>query len=253
MDVTPKEINEKQFRDAWRGYNQEEVDDFLDQIAEAVDNTQRDSESLRERNLELEQALSGTREAEEMLKKTLVTAQRAAEEAIAKAKEKADQLVAEAEKRAAGAHEAARKIIEDAESDAKRRTIDIEKQAQERRRDLDDAISHLSAFQSELQEKLRTFLEMQQEALEALVTDEPPSATGRSGNGNAAASDLPRATTGRARSHMTTAQSEPAETARVVHVDAVIDEAEFDDSDFDPDPAPVARRGVKGLFFREEG
>ena len=57
MDVTPKDINEKQFSDAWRGYNQEEVDDFLDRVAEAVETTQRESEALRERNLELEQAL----------------------------------------------------------------------------------------------------------------------------------------------------------------------------------------------------
>src|ERR671917_43557 len=112
MDVTPKDINEKQFRDAWRGYNQEEVDDFLDKVAEAVDNTQRENHSLRARNLELEQALSTTREA----KKTLVTAQRAAEEAISKAKAKAKQLVDEAEKRASGANEEARKIIEEAES-----------------------------------------------------------------------------------------------------------------------------------------
>jgi cell division initiation protein len=240
MDVTPKGINEKQFRDAWRGYNQEEVDDFLDQIAEAVDAAQRDNEMLRERNLELEQALSGTREAEEMLKKTLVTAQRAAEEAIAKAKEKADQLVAEAEKRAAGANESARKIIDEAESEARRRTIDIEKQAVERRHDLDDAISHLSSFQSELQEKLRTFLEMQKEALEALVTDESSTTATPVGNGNVSASRFTTSEPSRDIYETGPAESEPIEEARVVHVDAV-DEA-----------APTARRGVKGLFFREE-
>src|SRR5918997_1856979 len=141
MELTPRDIHEKQFRDAWRGYNQEEVDDFLDKVAEAVDNTQRENHSLRARNLELEQALSTTREAEEMLKKTLVTAQRAAEEAISKAKAKAKQLVDEAEKRASGANEEARRIIEEAESNAKRRTLDIECMGQNRRQELDAAIA----------------------------------------------------------------------------------------------------------------
>ena len=240
MDVTPKDINEKQFRDAWRGYNQEEVDDFLDRVAEAVETTQRENEALRGRNLELEQALSTTREAEEMLKKTLVTAQRAAEEAIAKAKAKAEQLVSEAEARARGANEEARKIIEAAESDANRKTIEIEAEAKERRRDLDAAIGRLSAYQSELQLKLRTFLEEQKKDLDALTESEPPSAAGK-GNG-----------AGHPMSTHSVRRKEPAPPgkgpARVVHVDSAEDPGEIEAG-----VAPANRRGVRGLFFKEEG
>ncbi|MDQ4143894.1 MAG: DivIVA domain-containing protein [Actinomycetota bacterium] len=241
MDVTPKDINEKQFRDAWRGYNQEEVDDFLDTVAEVLDNTQRENQGLRARNLELEQALSTTREAEEMLKKTLVTAQRAAEEAIAKAKAKAKQLVDEAEKRASGANEEARRIIEDAESNAKRKTLDIERMAQNRRQELDAAIARLSAYQSELQAKLRLFLEEQQKNLDALVGTEPPSASGPRKNGSPPSA--PR------KGALPQDGGEADPTSRIVHVDRGPG-AEV--VDFDAEAAPGKRGGVRGLFFREE-
>ncbi len=96
MDLTARDIHEKQFHDAWRGYNQEEVDDFLDKVAEVVDLLQRENVAVLGRVRELEQALTTSRETEEMLKKTLVSAQQAAEEAIAKAQKKADAMVAEA-------------------------------------------------------------------------------------------------------------------------------------------------------------
>jgi cell division initiation protein len=49
MELGAKEIKEKQFRDAWRGYNQDDVDDFLDRVAEAMDALQREIAALRER------------------------------------------------------------------------------------------------------------------------------------------------------------------------------------------------------------
>src|SRR5918997_4154202 len=103
MELSARDIHEKQFHDAWRGYNQEEVDDFLDRVAEVVDVMRRENVAFHNRVRELEQALTTSRETEEMLKKTLVSAQQAAEEAIAKAKEKASALLADAQERAARA------------------------------------------------------------------------------------------------------------------------------------------------------
>lgn len=251
MDVTPKDVNEKQFRDAWRGYNQEEVDDFLDRVAEAVDNTQRENEELRGRNIELEQSLSSTREAEEMLKKTLVTAQRAAEEAIAKANAKADQIVKEAESRARGANEEARNITEEAEAEANRRTLEIERNSKERRRELDTAIGRLSAYQSELQHKLGAFLEEQKRSLDAMTADEPPSASGGQANGTGA---KPSRHAGREPVRETDI-SHPDDydkgPAHIVHVDNPEGTSEHE---LHPEAEPAAhRRGVRGLFFREEG
>lgn len=157
MELGPRDVNDKQFNDAWRGYNQEEVDDFLDRVAEALDRLQRENGSLRARITELDQAVSASRNTEEMLKKTLVTAQRAAEEAIATAKAKAEQVIGEAEKRAA-----------QAEAEASRRNQEAERVHSERKRELDLQIDRLKAYQTDLKQKLKGFLEQQLRSLDSL-------------------------------------------------------------------------------------
>ncbi|MDQ3986948.1 MAG: DivIVA domain-containing protein [Actinomycetota bacterium] len=237
MDVTPREINEKQFRDAWRGYNQEEVDDFLDRVAESLDRITQENESTRRRNHELEQALATTRDTEEMLKKTLVTAQRAAEEAIAKAKSKAEQLVEDAEKRALGANEKARRIIDAAEEEAHRKRLEEERKGEAKRRELDAAITRMSAYQSDLQRKLRTFLEEQKLALDALVESDPAP----SGHRNEPSSRSMDADPADPLSD----NGADSATARVVNVDEQVPSDEDDET-------VGHRRGVRGLFFRDE-
>ncbi len=236
MNVTAREINEKQFRDAWRGYNQEEVDNFLDKVSETLEAVQRENSSLRDRNHALEQSVATSREAEEMLKKTLVTAQRAAEEAIGKAKAKAEQLVAEAERRARGANEEARKIIEKAEDDARRKALEVEQEGEARRHELDVIIEKLSSYQSELQSKLRSFLTDQQRNLDELENTESPSVGRR---------PPPPPANGR---NVDPAASPENSTAKVVHVDSKGPEKE---------PAQegtgTSRRSVRSLFTREEG
>lgn len=165
MEPTAREIHEKQFHDAWRGYNQEEVDDFLDRIAASYERLQRENAALQKRIGELDQAVAASRDTEDMLKKTLVTAQRAAEEAIATAKAKADQLIGEAEERSKRAH-----------AEADRKNAELEQQHANRRRDLDLEIDRLKAFESELRQKLKAFLEHQQRALDGLGTAEAPRA-----------------------------------------------------------------------------
>lgn len=239
MEITPRVINEKQFRDAWRGYDQEEVDDFLDLVAETLETTQQENTALRGRNVELEQALATTKDTEEMLKKTLVTAQRAAEEAIAKAKVKAQQLVTEAEKRARGANQEARKIIESAEEDARRARQEEERKGEAKRRELDAAIGRLSSYQSDLQEKLRNFLVEQQDALEKLAAQEPPSAGGSNGKPRNGSGSLKAAA--------------PPMPNKVVQPagDRVLNVSEPENGE--PEHSGVGhRRGVRGLFFREE-
>ena len=157
MDLTARDVQEKQFHDAWRGYNQEEVDDFLDRVAEALDRVGRENASLRQRIGELDQAVSASRNTEEMLKKTLVTAQRAAEEAIATAKAKAEQLINEAEERSRRAAD-----------DVNRRSAEAERDHANKRRELDDSLNRLKAFEGELKLRLKTFLDQQQRALDQL-------------------------------------------------------------------------------------
>jgi len=157
MELEASHIHEKQFHDAWRGYNQEEVDDFLDEVAEVVDRLHRENRSLRQRVSELDETVATSRNAEAMLKKTLVSAQQAAEEAIAVAKRKAEQLIREAEERARRAAE-----------ESSRRSAETEREHATRKRSLDADIERLRAFEADLRARLKAFLEQQQRMLEEL-------------------------------------------------------------------------------------
>jgi cell division initiation protein len=162
MELEASDIHEKQFNDAWRGYNQEEVDDFLDEVAETVDRLQRENRSLRQRVAELDETVATSRNAEAMLKKTLVSAQQAAEEAIAVAKRKAEQLIREAEERARRAAE-----------ESSRRSAETEREHATRKRTLDADIDRLRAFEGDLKARLKGFLEQQQRALDDLEDPSP--------------------------------------------------------------------------------
>jgi cell division initiation protein len=239
MELAARDIHEKQFHDAWRGYNQEEVDDFLDRVAEAFDFTSRENAALHRRVNELEQALTTSRETEEMLKKTLVSAQQAAEEAIAKAKDKASALLADAEERAARANEETRQKLANVDAEIKRRALEADREHQARRRDMDATIERLRSFESELKRRLSAFLEQQTRALGALtqveaaerqVTPRPPAPAEANGG-----ESRPGAVSAGARG-----EAGDEGDDRTVRL---------------PEEAEVAppRRGVRGLFTRDEG
>ncbi len=179
MQLTPSDVQDQQFHDAWRGYNQEEVDDFLDRVAETIEQLARENQSMRQRVKELDEKVVSSRHTEDMLKQTLITAQKAAEEAIATAKSKADELIAEAERRSKLAGEEARQRITTAEKEQQTRFASgereqqtrlaaIEKQHADKRKELEESLSKLQAFEAELRLRLKSFLDQQQKALTAM-------------------------------------------------------------------------------------
>lgn len=242
MELTARDIHEKQFHDAWRGYNQEEVDDFLDRVAEAFDFTSRENAALHRRVNELEQALTTSRETEEMLKKTLVSAQQAAEEAIAKAKEKASALLADAQERAARANEDTRQKLANVDAEIKRRALEADREHQMRRRDMDATIERLRAFEAELKRRLGAFLDQQTRALGVLTEAGAPASE--------------RQVTPRPPAP---AEANGGDSSRPGAVSARSLEGIEDDGDNrtvrlpeEADTAPP-RRGVRSLFNRDEG
>ena len=109
MDLTPKLLTEgTDFQQVRRGYDPDEVDDFLERVAAAVSRLQG---QLVEANRRAEIAESnaaragGQGEAEgpvvEEMQRTLILAQRTADAAVREAREEADSLVAAARREAA--------------------------------------------------------------------------------------------------------------------------------------------------------
>ncbi len=117
MEITGKVLREVEFRDRLRGYDFEEVDEFLEQVAVAIDSMQAELSAHRE---SLQLAESRVQKAESLIKelesrpiasdskkiddegirKTLMLAQRTADMAIAEAKAEADELVTTAKSEA---------------------------------------------------------------------------------------------------------------------------------------------------------
>jgi len=87
--LTPLEIHNKEFRRVFRGYSEQEVDSFLDQVVEEFEGMIRENERLQ---AEIQQY----RHLEETLKQTLVVAQEAAEELKSNARKEAELILKEA-------------------------------------------------------------------------------------------------------------------------------------------------------------
>src|SRR3954452_1845337 len=137
MDVSPRELRDIDIREGFRGYNRDDVDELLERAAGTI-------EALNERVRRLTEQVStaestpapastagGSRETEEMLHRTLLLAQRAADEAVAEAQFKARQILDDAESKS-------RTMVSEAETTARR-------QAETERRRLESEVLELGA------------------------------------------------------------------------------------------------------------
>lgn len=129
MAITIKDIHEKEFTKQVRGYNTDEVDDFLDELADQMEAMIKENRELSAQIEELKNAAPAPAPApapepapqaapqaaaaplmdepqyfknlETTLRETLINAQRLADETVAEARKKANTLLASAEEQAA--------------------------------------------------------------------------------------------------------------------------------------------------------
>ncbi len=86
------DIHNKDFKRSFRGYNEDEIDDFLDQVVNDYEKLFRDNDRLKE---ELERARKDNEQyhqLEQNLKDTLLVAQKTAEEVTSSARQNAEEL-----------------------------------------------------------------------------------------------------------------------------------------------------------------
>ena len=96
MRVTPLDILQRQFRESRKGYEQDEVRAFLDQVRETLEEVLRENQRLREEGLRKDADIAQMRDAESDLKQTLTLARRVAEDMERGARREADVLLGEA-------------------------------------------------------------------------------------------------------------------------------------------------------------
>lgn len=97
MRVTPMDIRQQQFTVRFRGFDRQEVDAFLADVAADYEQLVKENALLKEQLAALEERSRGIEGREKLLQDTLLTTQRLAEEMKDGAKREANLLVREAE------------------------------------------------------------------------------------------------------------------------------------------------------------
>lgn len=119
MALTPLDIHNKEFSNKWRGYDEDEVNEFLEQIMKDYENLIAENKALQN---ELEQASSQITHfntIEETLQKSIMTAQEAAEDVRRNSMKESKLIIKEAEKNAD-------RIVNEALSRAREISLEVE-------------------------------------------------------------------------------------------------------------------------------
>ena len=164
MDVSPQVLRDVEFREKWRGYSPDEVDEFLEQVAAGVEQLQARLREADDRAIRAERRVLET--SDDDVRRALVLAQRTADAALAEAKEEADRRVVAAE-------EQARAVKVEAEE----RVAAELRELAERRAELEADVAALSAYVRDHRARLADELRGQLEWLKApgrLTLPEPP-------------------------------------------------------------------------------
>src|SRR5690625_4037567 len=119
MPLTPLDIHNKEFSRRFKGYDEDEVNEFLDQIIKDYEAVLREKKDLFSRVSELDEQLDHFKNIEETLNKSILVAQESAEDVRRNAKKEAELIVREAEKNAD-------RIINDALAKSRKIELEIE-------------------------------------------------------------------------------------------------------------------------------
>ncbi len=117
MRITPLDIQQMVFRIGFRGYDKEEVNRFLEELAQTVESLNRDNAVQREKIVFLEQQLAELKRTEATLSNTLVSAQTLAEDVKRAAQRESELVIREAELKAGELMRQARIELADTQRD----------------------------------------------------------------------------------------------------------------------------------------
>lgn len=151
MNLTPLDVRRKEFDKAFRGYDPTEVDLFLKQVADRLEDVQEEARRAEERARDTEAKLVHYEKVELALQEALESARETAKRSEASAEEKARLMIQDAEMRA-------EQILRDAERE---------------RHGLRQDLVRLSSRQAEVAARLRGFLLSELEVLAQFQGDDP--------------------------------------------------------------------------------
>lgn len=119
MPLSPLDIHNKEFSKVFRGYAEDEVNEFLDQIIKDFEILLREKKELEDKVTTMTEQMNRYNMLEDTLQKSIIVAQEAAEEVRRNSQKEAKLIVKEAEKNAD-------RIVNEALAKARKVTIEID-------------------------------------------------------------------------------------------------------------------------------
>jgi cell division initiation protein len=161
MKITPVDLLQHPFSRRLRGFDPEEVQNFLQDIAEQMEELVKENTGQTEKLKQQAQEIAQFREGEAALRNTLITAQQLSEQIKDSAEREAHLITREAEIRA-------KKILEE---------------AQGRLGQIEADITELRRQRTNLRVKIQSALQAHQELLAYSFEEEPGQEAGKGGKG----------------------------------------------------------------------
>jgi len=155
VKVTPLDIRRKEFKRSMRGYSDEEVDIFLDEVADEFERLFQENIELHDRVQRLEEQIAGHAQMRDALEKTLISAQLQADEMKANARKEGELILRDAELKA-------RQVVNDSYGETQR---------------VQQTLTQLKHLEEDFRFKFRSLLEGHLKLLSEAAIGEPEAAT----------------------------------------------------------------------------
>ena len=159
MKLTPMDISNKEFKKGFRGYDVEEVDEFINEIIENYEEIYKENSRLKENLSRVNEKLEHYVKIENTIQNTLLLAQNAAEQARDASQKESDMILK-------NANEAAKKILDKAHNDVISINDEYEKVKQE-------FIKFRAKFRNFMNAQTQTFDELEKDLTKNYNVSEP--------------------------------------------------------------------------------
>lgn len=159
MKLTPMDISNKEFKKGFRGYDSEEVDEFINEIIDNYEELYKENSRLKENLSRVNEKLEHYVKIENTIQNTLLLAQNAAEQARETSQKEAEMILSKA-------NESAQKVLDKAHNDVILINDEYEKVKQE-------FIKFRAKFRNFMNAQTETFDELEKDLTKNYSISEP--------------------------------------------------------------------------------
>ena len=151
--LTPLDIENKKFPKSIKGYNVDDVDNFLDEVTVAYEKLYKENSEYKEQIESMKKDLEHFRSVEHTLQNTLVMAQKTADQSIADAQKSAEEIKTLARQQAD-------QTLAEAQTKAKSAVDDLDRQEFELKMKIDDMKKDFEMYKSQMERLLLAQLDL---------------------------------------------------------------------------------------------